>query len=482
MLFNSLIFLVFLPIVFFIYWFLLKNNVKHQNILLLFSSYIFYGWWDWMFLFLLMFSTGLDYYSGLKIHDAKSELSRKIWLVLSVSINLGFLGIFKYYNFFISSFQDLLQVFNLQINVKLLNVILPVGISFYTFHGLSYVIDIYKRRIVPERGFVEYGLFVSYFPLLVAGPIERATHLLPQIQKPRIFNGKFVISGINLVLWGYFKKVAIADNISPSVDEIFNNYSNYSPAVILLGAFLFSIQIYCDFSGYSDIARGVSRFFGLELLLNFNFPYFSKSIPEFWKKWHISLSSWFRDYLYIPLGGSRVSKLMGIRNVFIIFLVSGFWHGANWTFIIWGLFHALMFLPSFIVRSEKTGLKSSDSNPILQIGNILLTFVLVTIGWVIFRANNLTHAFEYFKAMVNIAERKIGFSSFLNPYDNQPLGIEFLNILALIVIEILIVKKAHNWLERVSPNWMLVLQGSIVAYIIINVPINKALSFIYFQF
>ncbi|MFY8108641.1 MAG: MBOAT family O-acyltransferase, partial [Bacteroidia bacterium] len=334
----------------------------------------------------------------------------------------------------------------------------------------------------PERRFVEYGLFVSYFPLLVAGPIERATHLLPQIQKPRIFNSKYVISGINLVLWGYFKKVAIADNISPSVDEIFNNYSNYSPAVILLGAFLFSIQIYCDFSGYSDIARGVSRFFGLELLLNFNFPYFSKSIPEFWKKWHISLSSWFRDYLYIPLGGSRVSKLMGIRNVFIIFLVSGFWHGANWTFIIWGLFHALMFLPSFIVRSEKTELNSAASNPILQIGNILLTFVLVTIGWVIFRANNLTHAFEYFKAMFNFESGKIGFSSFLNPYDNQSLGVEFLNILALIIIEISIVKKAHNWLERVSPNWMLILQGCIVAYIIINVPINKALSFIYFQF
>jgi alginate O-acetyltransferase complex protein AlgI len=482
MLFNSLIFLVFLPVVFFVYWFVLNKNVSYQNVFLLVASYIFYGWWDWAFLLLLLFSTGLDYYSGLKIHDEKSELKRKIWLVLSVSINLGFLGIFKYYNFFVSSFQDLLHIFNINVDVKLLNVILPVGISFYTFHGLSYVIDIYKRRITPERRFIEYGLFVSYFPLLVAGPIERATHLLPQIQKPRIFESRYMISGINLVLWGYFKKVAIADNISPSVDEIFSNYSLYSPEVIALGAFLFSIQIYCDFSGYSEIARGVSRFFGLELLLNFNFPYFSKSIPEFWKKWHISLSSWFRDYVYIPLGGSRVNKFVGIRNVFIIFLVSGFWHGANWTFIIWGLFHALLFLPSFIYKVEQRNDEISEYSSIYQIAKILLTFILVTIGWVIFRASNVGHAFAYFTALFDFNYEKIGFSNFLNPYDNQPLGIEFLNIFLLIIIEILIVKKTHIWLEKVSPNVILVLQGSLIAYIIIHVPINKALSFIYFQF
>jgi alginate O-acetyltransferase complex protein AlgI len=349
MLFNSLDYAIFFPIVFLLYWLVANKNLRLLNFLVLVASYFFYGSWDYRFLFLLIFSTFLDYFTGLKIHQSQSPQQRKFWLWLSISINLGFLGIFKYYNFFISSFTDAISVFGFQINVSTLNVLLPVGISFYTFHGLSYVFDIYNKKISPVTNFIDYGVFVSFFPLLVAGPIERATHLLPQVQKPRTFEFEKAADGLRQILWGLFKKIVIADQCAPHVNHIFENYADYNGSTLAFGAILFAFQIYGDFSGYSDIALGSARLLGFDLIRNFAFPFFSRDIAEFWRRWHISLTTWFRDYLYIPLGGSKGPRWMIIRNTLIIFLVSGFWHGANWTFLAWGFLNALYFLPLFVV-------------------------------------------------------------------------------------------------------------------------------------
>jgi alginate O-acetyltransferase complex protein AlgI len=399
MLFNSIDFALFLPIVFFLYWFTTKGNLRVQNILLLVSSYFFYACWDYRFLFLLIFSTLLDFYTGIKIHESKNLASKKLWLWISIGINLGFLGVFKYYNFFVESFADGLSLLGFQANFPTLQVILPVGISFYTFHGLSYVIDIYKDRINPERNFINYSVFVSFFPLLVAGPIERATHLLPQIIKKREFDYSKAVNGLRQILWGLFKKVVIADNCATYANTIFNNSSDYSGSTLFLGVVFFAFQIYCDFSGYSDIALGTARLFGIELLRNFAFPYFSRDIAEFWRRWHISLSSWFRDYLYIPLGGSKGGNWMKIRNTFIIFLVSGFWHGANWTFIVWGLLNAIYIMPSIISKTNRNNLDIIASGkyfPTLrEFVSMGITFGLTLLAWVFFRANNLEHAFSY---------------------------------------------------------------------------------------
>jgi alginate O-acetyltransferase complex protein AlgI len=353
MLFNSLGYAIFLPIVFFVYWFVTNNKLVLQNVFLLSASYFFYACWDWRFLFLLMFSTLLDFVTGIKIAESEKRSKRLFWFWLSISINLGFLGLFKYYNFFATSFAAAISHLGFQVNPWTLKVILPVGISFYTFHGLSYVIDIYKKRIPAERNFVDYALFVSFFPLLVAGPIERATHLLPQIKKPRTFQYDRAVDGLKQILWGLFKKIVIADTCARYVNLVFNHAGNFPGSAHVLAALFFALQIYCDFSGYSDIALGTARLLGIDLLRNFAFPYFSRDIAEFWRRWHISLSSWFRDYLYIPLGGSKVGTWKKIRNVFIIFLVSGFWHGANWTFIFWGGLNALFILPSVLFKTNR---------------------------------------------------------------------------------------------------------------------------------
>jgi D-alanyl-lipoteichoic acid acyltransferase DltB (MBOAT superfamily) len=346
-----------------------------------------------------MFSIGLDYVSGIKIENSKNNNEARFWLTLSIVINLGFLGFFKYYNFFVESFADLLNSFGFTVNVWLINIILPVGISFYTFHGLSYVIDVYKKRIKAERNFTDYAVFVSYFPLLVAGPIERATHLLPQIQRKRIFNYEQAADGMRQILWGFFKKMVIADNCAPLVNDIFNNYQTENPVNLAIGAVLFAFQIYGDFSGYSDIALGVSRLFGIELLKNFSFPYFSRDIAEFWRRWHISLSSWFRDYLYIPLGGSKGGLPMKIRNTFIIFLVSGFWHGANWTFIIWGGLNALYFMPLLIMNKNRQNIEVAAQGRLLpsvkEIFQMLITFSVTCIAWIFFRAESVSQAYHY---------------------------------------------------------------------------------------
>jgi D-alanyl-lipoteichoic acid acyltransferase DltB (MBOAT superfamily) len=403
MLFNSLEFALFFPLIFVLYWFVTQRWLRIQNAMLLVASYYFYGCWDWRFLFLLAFSTFLDYYTGIRIHDARSERWKRIWLVISVTVNLGFLGFFKYYNFFAQGFSDLMGSFGMDTHPLILTVVLPVGISFYTFHGLSYVFDIYHGRIEPHRAPINYGLFVSFFPLLVAGPIERATHLLPQLERPRTFEASRAVDGLRQILWGLFKKVVIADTCAGHVNTLFAAPDHYAGTTLLLGAVLFAFQIYGDFSGYSDIALGTARLMGIELLQNFSYPYFSRDMAEFWRRWHISLSSWFRDYLYVPLGGSRGGTWMRVRNTFIIFLVSGFWHGANWTFIVWGALNAIYFLPLLLSGTNRTHLgtvaEGRSLPTIKELFQMATTFGATVIAWVFFRAESLSAALEYLGLM-----------------------------------------------------------------------------------
>jgi D-alanyl-lipoteichoic acid acyltransferase DltB (MBOAT superfamily) len=403
MLFNSFEFLGFLLLVFFVYWFVIPNKLRPRNLFLLAASYFFYACWDYRFLFLLMFSTLLDYYTGIKISDTAGARSKKTWLILSVAINLGFLAIFKYYNFFIQSFTEFLGLFGLKSHAWTFSVILPVGISFYTFHGLSYVFDIYNKKIEPERHFETYGLFVCYFPLLVAGPIERATHLLPQFKTNRNFNYSQGVNGLKQALWGLFKKVVVADNCAIYADAVFSDFHHASPAQLIFGVVLFTFQIYGDFSGYSDMALGVSRLFGVELLRNFKYPYFSRSVAEFWRRWHISLSNWFRDYLYIPLGGSKVSKIKQVRNVLIIFILSGLWHGANWTFLFWGLLNALYVIPSVIMNNKQRNLEivayDSKLPDIREFLQMTLTFLATCFAFIFFRSPTISDAFRYIELL-----------------------------------------------------------------------------------
>lgn len=478
MLFNTLNYAFFLPIVFVLYWYSGTKSLKIQNILLLLASYFFYACWDWRFLFLLIFSTGLDYFTGIKMFESKTKKSKQFWFWLSIIINLGFLGVFKYYNFFATSFADALSSLGIQTNFWILQVILPVGISFYTFHGLSYVIDIYKDRIQPERNVVDYSLFVSFFPLLVAGPIERATHLLPQIKKKRVFNYATAIDGLRQILWGLFKKIVIADNCAEYANTIFNHAGEHSSSTLVLGALFFTFQIYGDFSGYSDIALGTSRLLGIELLKNFNFPYFSRDIAEFWRRWHISLSTWFRDYLYIPLGGSKGGTLMKVRNTFIIFLVSGFWHGANWTFIIWGFLNALFIIPSIIKGTNRINLNVVASGKLLpsikEFISMILTFSLTVFAWIFFRAKTVSDAFIYIKGIFT----KTIFSV---PYDFPKTQI----ILIILFMLIEWIGREHNYaIEKFGFKWPIIFRLAFYYIIIFSILYfgGKEQQFIYFQF
>lgn len=399
MLFNSIDFALFLPIIFILYWFFTRKNLKLQNLLIVASSYIFYGWWDWRFLFLLVFSSLIDYFVGLALSKEKIKKKRNILLLSSLLVNLGFLSLFKYFNFFAESFADSFSLFGVHFEPTRLNLVLPVGISFYTFQTLSYTIDVYRDKLKPTKDIISFLAFVSFFPQLVAGPIERATNLLPQFTKPRFFNYEKVFDGFKQVLWGLFKKVVIADSCAIIANEVFNNYANYSGSTLFLGAFFFAFQIYGDFSGYSDIAIGTARMFGFNLKQNFNYPYFSRDIAEFWRRWHISLSTWFRDYVYIPLGGSKKSKLLNIRNVLIVFLISGFWHGAKWTFVFWGLINALCFIPIFILKLNRRNIEVVAYKKIFpnfrEVFQMLSTFCIVLFGWIFFRSDSLWDAFSY---------------------------------------------------------------------------------------
>ena len=478
MLFNSLSFALFLPIVFILYWFVARKKLKYQNLLLLISSYFFYACWDWRFMFLLIFSTVLDYYTGLKMSESKTIQIRKRWFWLSIIVNLGFLGVFKYYNFFAISFSELISNFGWQVNPWTLKVILPVGISFYTFHGLSYVIDIYKDRIKAEKNFIDYSLFVSFFPLLVAGPIERATHLLPQIKQKRVFNSDKAIDGLHQIIWGLFKKMVIADSCAQYTNEIFGHYQNMNSISMFLGAFYFAFQIYGDFSGYSDIALGTAKLFGIDLLRNFNFPYFSRDIAEFWRRWHISLSSWFRDYLYIPLGGSKGGMAMKIRNTFLIFIVSGFWHGANWTFIIWGALNACYFLPLLLVNKNREHMEIVAKGKILpslqEFLSMSFTFLLVLISWIFFRADTVTIAVQYIRNLFRF--------DFHNGIQYLPIERYTPELLLLILFFIFL-----EWIsrEREHPFFGKLLSLKLIAIItcIITLGVySKITDFIYFQF
>lgn len=475
MLFNSSIFLVFFIIFFLLYWFGTRD-LKKQNLLILVGSYIFYGWWDWRFVFLLLLSTIIDYGFGLLIHDNPNR--RKLFLWLSIINNLAILGFFKYYNFFADSFREMFLGFGIQTQPYILEILLPVGISFYTFHGMSYVIDIYYGRSTPVKNFVDYAVFVCFFPLLVAGPIERANHLLPQVVRPRVFNYYQAVSGCQIILWGLFKKVVIADGIAGRVNYIFSNHEDLSALTLMVGAVYFAIQIYCDFSGYSDIAIGLAKLLGFELLVNFRFPYFARDIAEFWRRWHISLTSWFKDYLYIPLGGSKEGLIKTIRNTFIIFIVSGFWHGANWTFIVWGFLHALYFLPLLIRGKNRRHLEVVASDRALpsfrEIGQMMLTFFLVCLAWIFFRAENLGHAFSYIGHLL-----QMDFALDDKVY-SVPL---FILIVFMFVIEWICRRTNITWLfERIERRPVRHLAYYIIVMTIIVYGKFSETAFIYFQF
>ena len=420
MLFNSLEFALFLPVVFALYWSLAGQRRGIQNALLLVASYVFYGWWDWRFLSLIAFSSLVDFLVGLRLADTNHPRRRKLLLLASICVNLGFLGTFKYFNFFADNFYRAFTILGAPVAEPfMLSIILPVGISFYTFQTLSYSIDVYLRKITPTRNIIDFFAFVSFFPQLVAGPIERAAHLLPQFQRRRAFDYSAAADGMRQILWGLFKKVVIADNCADVANTVFARHENYSGSTLVIGAVCFAFQIYGDFSGYSDIALGTSRLFGFRLKRNFAFPYFSRDMAEFWRRWHISLSSWFRDYVYIPLGGSRGRAWVSLRNIFLIFVVSGFWHGANWTFIIWGALNALYFLPLFLARRNRVnadivakGKWFPSVREMLQMG---ITFGLTTLAWIIFRADSVSQAGSYLAeicsssllAMPEILPRKV---------------------------------------------------------------------------
>ncbi len=480
MLFNSIDFAIFIPIVFFLYWFVANRSLKVQNWLLLFASYLFYGWWDWRFLSLIIFSTLVDYFIGLGLSKQNLVLKRKLLVVLSVITNLGLLGFFKYYNFFLDNLVEAYTFFGSEINARSLNIILPVGISFYTFQTLSYTIDIYRRKLEPTTNFIAFASFVTFFPQLVAGPIERATNLLPQFFKKRELHYADAVNGLRQVLWGLFKKIVIADNSAMFANEIFNNSEVYGGSTLLLGTFFFAIQIYGDFSGYSDIAIGTARLFGFSLMRNFAFPYFSRDIAEFWRRWHISLSTWFRDYLYIPLGGSKGGLLMKVRNTFVIFLVSGFWHGANWTFIIWGALNALYFLPLLLRNQNRDNLDIVAEGRLLpslkDFSKILLTFSLTLLAWVFFRAASVSDAISILNTI---------FSSSLFAMPQVPL--RALLILGLITVFMIIEwlgREQQYAIESVNVNFSKPARWAVYYSIVFLIFIfaGKGQTFIYFQF
>ena len=482
MLFNSLDFAIFLPIVFIFYWFFTNKNLKLQNFLIVVASYFFYGWWDWRFLSLILFSTLIDYSVGIGLSKHQNQTKRKALLWTSILVNLGFLGFFKYYNFFLDNFITAFSFFGHEINANSLNIILPVGISFYTFQTLSYTIDVYKQKLKPTRNFIAFAAFVSFFPQLVAGPIERATHLLPQFYQKRKFDYNKAADGLRQILWGLFKKVVIADNAAEYANMIFNNSDDYSGSTLVVGALFFTFQIYGDFSGYSDIAIGTAKLFGFDLMRNFAFPYFSRDIAEFWRRWHISLSTWFRDYLYIPLGGSRGGTWMKVRNTFIIFIVSGFWHGANWTFIVWGALNAIYFLPLMLNNKNRINTNTVAEGKLLpnfkEIFQIGVTFLLTVMAWIVFRAENITHALSYLSGILT--------PSLFRPSKILPIDLIIIIILFL-SIEWFNRDKQHalNFSINENKKWIKILRVCGISMLIWSIILWGAFDkkeFIYFQF
>ena len=484
MLFNSFEYLIFLPIVFLLYWFVFdyamrgcKRQLLWQNLLIVVASYIFYGWWDWRFLVLIAITTVLSFLSGLGIEKAPTQRGKKAIMIANLVANLGILGVYKYYDFFATQFA---QLFGIQSDFLLLHLILPVGISFYTFQALSYSIDVYRKQIEPTHDIVSFTAFLSFFPQLVAGPIERATNLLPQFQRKRTFDYAQAVDGMRQILWGLFKKIVVADNCATYVDTVFADISSQSGSTLLLAAVLFTFQIYGDFSGYSDIAIGTAKLFGIKLMRNFNVPYFSRDIAEFWRRWHISLTTWFRDYVYIPLGGSRpnipeairqkgdkasearYAKAIAIRNTFVIFLLSGLWHGANWTFVLWGAYHALLFVPLLLMGKNRR--YREDDQTWRDIPRMLLTFVLVVIGWILFRSPDMGSCIDYLAGICH--------SSILSlPFVENALHLGMTGIAILVML-------GMEWRKQLPNRWWMYFALTLAIWWFAG----QDMEFIYFQF
>ena len=509
MLFNSFEFAIFLPIVFLLYWFVFdyalskcKHQLLLQNLFIVVASYIFYGWWDWRFLILIAITTVLSFLSGIGIEKAPTKRSKKAVMIANIVVNLGILGVYKYYDFFAREFA---QLFGIESDFLLLHLILPVGISFYTFQALSYSIDVYRKQLEPTHDIVAFTAFLSFFPQLVAGPIERATNLLPQFQKKRTFDYAQAVDGMRQILWGLFKKIVVADNCATYVDQVFADLASHSGSTLLLAAILFTFQIYGDFSGYSDIAIGTAKLFGIKLMRNFNVPYFSRDIAEFWRRWHISLTTWFRDYVYIPLGGSRpdiskphrlfasspaaYTKCIAVRNTFIIFLLSGFWHGANWTFLLWGAYHALLFVPLLLMNKNRR-YRDTVASTILLDGTtktklfpslkeslqMLVTFVLVVFGWIIFRATGMNTLTTWIDGIFDSSLLSIPY--LMNRQYYIPLAIA---IFLMLLVEWINRKQAHGFVLHVKYKWLrLIIYYLLIFAIIANFGLEQ--SFIYFQF
>ena len=494
MLFNSFEFFVFLPVFFLLYWWVFdflikeaKHQLLFQNLLVVAASYLFYGWWDWRFLVLIAFTSLCSFLSGIAIDKSSTKQLKTFWMVLNVVVNLSILGVYKYYDFFVSS---LASAFNINAETHLLHLVLPVGISFYTFQALSYSIDVYRRKIDATRDIVSFFAFLSFFPQLVAGPIERATNLLPQFLKKRSFNYTKAVDGLRQILWGMFKKVVVADNCAFFVDTIYGNVEGYNASTLAIAAVLFSFQIYCDFSGYSDIAIGLGKLFGIDLMRNFNVPYFSRDIAEFWRRWHISLTTWFRDYVYIPLGGSRPTNKQGValcgfskkavvvRNTFIIFLLSGFWHGANWTFVLWGALHALLFLPLILLEKNRKYTDVVAEGKLLptfkDLLRMLTTFILATLGWIIFRADNIDIAINYFTRLFDYTLWGVP------TLTNKVIIFTFLSL--MIIIEWFHRGCNHGFtLERVNNKFLRYIIYFAISFLIV-INMGPEQNFIYFQF
>ena len=512
MLFNSFEFALFLPIVFLLYWFVFDyalNKCKHQlllqNLFVVVASYIFYGWWDWRFLILIAITTFLSFLSGIGIEKASTQRGKKAVMISNIVVNLGILGVYKYYDFFAREFAEL---FGMESDFLLLHLILPVGISFYTFQALSYSIDVYRKQIAPCHDIVAFTAFLSFFPQLVAGPIERATNLLPQFQKKRSFDYATAVDGMRQILWGLFKKIVVADNCATYVDTVFADLSNQSGSTLLLAAVLFTFQIYGDFSGYSDIAIGTAKLFGIKLMRNFNVPYFSRDIAEFWRRWHISLTTWFRDYVYIPLGGSRpnipeairlkgdkaiearYTKWIAVRNTFIIFLLSGFWHGANWTFVLWGAYHALLFVPLLLLNKNRRyrdtvatvtlpngTIKIKWLPSLKEAGQMLLTFALAVFGWIIFRAQDISQFGEVISTICSDSLLSVPFLKTRSFY--IPL---FINIMILLGVEWQNRTESYGLAKISNKRYVRYIVYYILIFIMIYAQPTSDATFIYFQF
>jgi D-alanyl-lipoteichoic acid acyltransferase DltB (MBOAT superfamily) len=477
MLFNSIEFALFLPVVFGVYWFVFKNKLKAQNFFLFAASSVFYGWWDWRFLFLLYFSASIDFATAYFIDKTESKTRRKNLLLITLVSNLTILGFFKYFNFFADSFALILLQMHMQASVTTLKIVLPVGISFYTFQSIAYVVDVYRKQLKASNNYIEFMAFISFFPQLVAGPIERATHLLKQVQTERRFDYNYAVSGLRLMLYGFFKKVVIADNLSKFVDQVYAQPNDYKGITPIVATLFFAVQIYCDFSGYSDIAIGTARLFGFDLMKNFRTPYFATSLKEFWQRWHISLSTWFRDYLYIPLGGNRVSTSRKYFNLFITFVLSGLWHGANFTFIIWGTIHGL-----FMVVEDLIKKRFDVTLPKLLRG--IITFIIVLYAWVFFRASNLNDAIAISKNMLLQGTLQQLQQVFMQVYYSQVfINILFVGILFFVFCEVAIYTNRYNTAFMQLPKPFRVTFYYILIAFIVFIGLNdSAPNFIYFRF